>query len=161
VLAALLANNQNVVRPGILQFDHGGGGAIGPRYDIVDYVSALQTFQEIPGEHPVARVARRQRHVVEHVEGFRQLRERREGAAFLAGATLAESAAAEQMDALQGELARVIAALDEANDRRLRAEAELDSRGGRFASGVGVGLVLGMTCGVALGTLLASRKRSV
>jgi hypothetical protein len=99
VLAAIIANLQNVPsqpRLPTVHIDRGGGGQSWPRYEIVDIIAAISAFQEIPGEHPVARAARRHRWIGEALPGIRESREKREAAAFLAGATLADAAAEER-----------------------------------------------------------------
>jgi hypothetical protein len=160
MLAAIIANLQNEApRREILQFDHGGGGAIGPRYEIVDYAFAAQMFQEIPGEHPVMRSARRQRHIADLLPLIKRARENREAAAFLAGAGLAERAAADkaatERTEIRDELAGVLAAhLEHVKGQIEAATTERGARGGGLGFlciGVAVGLGVGLAAGARIG----------
>lgn len=170
MLIALIQNNQN--QPGqvvpvseklpTVVIDRGGGGPLGPSYDIVDIYAALETFREVPGEHPVARAARRTRHVQDHLWNLRDVRERREGAAFLAGAALAQSAAEEQRaeeraaeDARHAEeIGKLVATIDALRERLAQKPTpDVARRGG----GAGAWVLLG--AGVAI-VLLVARLRS-
>lgn len=166
MLAAIIANLQNdqpQPKPRrMLRIDRGGGGPSWPGFQLVDIVGALEAFQEIPGEHPVARAARRHHHVGEHLNGVRETREAREAAAFLAGATIAQMAANEQLFESEAELDRVVAAYDSLRAAIQDAQADLASpnpwaepevaRGGGAAA-----LVVGIAIGVTVG-LLARRR---
>ena len=161
MLAAILQNLQNGPQPSppqptVIKIDRGGGGQSWPGYDIVDIYGALQAFREIPGEHPVARAARRHRHVGEHLGRVKELHERREGAAFLTGAALADAAARERYEAMQRvDLATLIAIIDDVRGKPTTAlqPAPLAGRGGSGTGGGGVivGLVLGLVAFLALG----------
>jgi hypothetical protein len=108
VLAAIIANLQNVVQPSLVVYvDNGGGGAGvgGPEYVIGDYLAAYEAFPEIPGEHPVARAVRRNEHVQKWLPIAKTVRERREGAAFMAGAQLSELERDERDRATMAEMA--------------------------------------------------------
>jgi hypothetical protein len=104
VLISLLQNNNNIIPATValptVIVDRGGSGPQWPGYDIVDIQGALSSFVEISGENPIARAVRRQAHIGQHLDALRDRRERREGAAFLAGAALAESAAQEKISDL-------------------------------------------------------------
>src|SRR4029077_13578228 len=95
-------------KPPTLRFDSGGGGPSWPGYDVVDILGALQAFREIPGEHPVARAARRHAHIGEHLSRAKDARERREAGGSRAGATVADAAACERFEvARQDELIKI------------------------------------------------------
>lgn len=148
------------------KIDRGGGGPSWPGYQIVDIISALEAFREVSGEHPVARAARRHRHIGEHLNGARQAREVREAQAFLAGAALAEMAASERVVESEAELARVVAAFDTLRAEIREANADLSTpnpwsdpapavpaaRGG----GAGV-LMVGIAVGIAVGLMARGR----
>ncbi len=101
MLAAIITNLQNQPEEPqqlpTVHVDRGGGGQSWPSYEIVDIVGALATFQEIPGEHPVLRAARRHRHVGEVLPRIKQSRENREAAAFMIGVDLGRHVALQEM----------------------------------------------------------------
>ena len=113
MLAAIIQNLQNGPQPQPrppqrMEFDMGGGGPLGPRYEIVDYMSAIGSFAEVAGEHPVARAARRTRHIADSLPLAKQAREsdqRLAAAAFTWGATLEQMRAADEHTTVMGELA--------------------------------------------------------
>jgi hypothetical protein len=170
MLAAIIANNQNLPQPAKLppvHIDRGGGGPSWPRYEITDIVAAIATFREIPGEHPVARAARRHRHIGDALPFIKEAREKRDAVVFLAGITLADSAAEERHAA-----ATAVAEARHAAQDRLKIEdlvqiidsvrgtapapapAQLD----RGSSGVGLfvgGLLVG---GLLVGIALSKRR---
>lgn len=167
VLAAIIANLQND-RPGpsptppMIKVDRGGGGQSWPSYDIVDIVGALQSFREVPGEHPVARAARRHAHVGSHLQDARETRERREAAAFLAGATLADQVAQERIGATEAELARVMALYDTAVTELAAARAALSAPAPAAPAGGGGSmglLVVGVAAGLAIGLAISRSAR--
>lgn len=139
-------------RPAMVKIDRGGGGPSWPSYDIVDIVGALATFQEQPGEHPVARAARRHRHVGEHLEAIKQGRERREAAAFLAGAAVASAEMHDRYEAMQRlQIGEIVAIIDEVRGpsvipmppARARARGEYRTRAGAMVAIGGIGLLIG------------------
>jgi hypothetical protein len=172
MLAAIIANNQNVPaqpRLPVVHIDRGGGGPSWPRYEIVDIAAAIAAFPEISGEHPVARAARRHRWIGEVLPGIREAREKREAVAFLAGATLADRAADERhammdqlkieqlveiIDAVRGEARS--AALPEVS-RAITAPDRGASNGNGMSGGLGIGLFVG---GLLVGLALAKRSRA-
>jgi hypothetical protein len=162
MLASIISLLQDAVqprpRPSILQFDHGGGGGDRtPGYDIVDIVHALHQFTEIPGEHPVARVARRVHFIERALPGIKEAREKREATAFLYGAALGEYVAEQKHEAQRFHTEQVIAAYD-ATFRSFQS-ASLTTptpgeRGNRMANiGIGAGgafLLVGLGIGIGL-----------
>lgn len=105
MLASIIANLQNLpeeIRPPMVKIDRGGGGPLwGPGYDIIDIMAAVQSFPEVAGEDQVARAVRRLRWIGEALPKIKEAREKREAAAFLAGATVADAAAEERHQAAQ------------------------------------------------------------
>jgi hypothetical protein len=169
MLAAIIANNQNLPQPAKLppvHIDRGGGGPSWARYEITDIVAAISSFREIPGEHPVARAARRHRHIGDALPFIKEAREKRDAVVFLAGITLADAAAeerhaaaiaaAEERHAAQDRLKieELVAIIDSVRTP-VPAPAQLD-RGG---SGAGLfigGLVVG---GLLVGLALSKRSQ--
>jgi hypothetical protein len=168
MLLALLQNNQNVipvqpVLPKVI-IDRGGGGQVYPWFDIVDIHASLSSFIEISGEDPVVRAKRRHEHIRDTVGVIRDRRERREGAAFLAGATLAESAAQERIDELLREIDTMRLRETCAAMTPIAAPVRTPMRRGNYAaasssgsSGI-MGPLLLVAGGVALGIMIARRK---
>jgi len=144
VLVSLIANNQNVAPakpPPLIKIDRGGGGGLfGDRYEIVDYIAALNAFREIPGEGPVARAVRRTRHLEETLPTFREARERRDAAMFLIGAEVGARA--------------VLAAQTPA-----QVPSPDTMRGHYEGGGGGIGTIL-VVGGLVLGGLLLARSLS-
>src|ERR1700752_1348495 len=107
MLIALIANLQNVQPQRLppVNGDRGGGGPSWPRYEIIDIIAAISAFPEIAGEHPVARAARRHRWIGEALPGIKEAREKREAAAFLAGAAVGDAAAEERHAATEAQRA--------------------------------------------------------
>lgn len=105
MLAALLTNLQNdvVAQPqsSTIYIDRGGGGQSWPRYEIVDIIAATAAFPEMAGEDSVARAVRRHRWIGEALPRIKEAREKREAAAFLAGAQLADAAVREEFAAAE------------------------------------------------------------
>jgi hypothetical protein len=172
MLAALLANNQNVsipATPPMVKIDRGGGGQSWPGYEIVDIIAALRAFPEALGEHPVARAARRMRFIEEALPQIKGARESREGAAFLMGAEIgtralmAEIAAAADAAAAADEerhreldLKQMIAAFDTIAEMRAKAPR---SRGQTAPGGIGIGSVLLLVgIGVGIGWAISRRR---
>jgi hypothetical protein len=112
MLAAIIANLQNQRQPKLptIQIDRGGGGPSWPRADIADIISALGSFQERFGEHPVARAVRRHQHVGDQLGSITERRERREASAFLTGAVLGRAAAIEEMGMIMDEVRKAACA---------------------------------------------------
>jgi hypothetical protein len=164
MLAAIIANLQNEQpqsRPQpTVKIDRGGGGPSWPRYEIIDIIAAISTFPEISGENPVTRAARRHKWIGQALPFVKEAREKREAAAFLAGAQLAD-AAAEERHAAQDQLKieQIIEIIDE-----VRGVASAvppvppalalapHERGGRSAGESGIGLFVG---GLVVGGILA------
>lgn len=142
MLITLLNNNNNIIPTSLPKVivDRGGGGPQWPGYDIVDIQGALASFTEVAGEHPVARAVRRQAHIGQHLDSMRERRERREGAAFMAGAMLAENASQEKIDAL----------LQQIEAMKAPAPVRQESSG----IGIGAGLLI-LGAGVVLGVAIA------
>lgn len=164
MLAAIIANLQNVQpqpsRLSTIKIDRGGAGPSWPGYDIVDIMGALNSFRERPGEHPVARAARRHAHVGEHLDALKQTREKREAAAFLAGAMLATVESAERFEAMQKlQVSELVAIIDSVRMPPTPPPAEpiAYERGTHHSEtggGIGPALFLG---GIVIGLLLARR----
>lgn len=95
-----LLMDESAPTTGVIRVDMGGGGSIGPSYDILDYLCALEVFEERPGEHPVARAARRTRHleqVLPVTKATRELGEQRAAAyGLLLGVGLERTRAAQE-----------------------------------------------------------------
>jgi hypothetical protein len=168
VLAAIIANNQNVPQPTKLpqiKIDRGGGGQSWPRYEIVDIVAAAATFMEISGEEPAARAARRHRWIGQALPFVKEAREKREAAAFLAGAQVADRAAREEFAAAEKlSIAQMIEIIDEVRGADAPAPALVLRDRGEAAEGADVGgaaIALGLVLGgVAIGIAIARRHRA-
>lgn len=178
VLAAIIANLQNVrpaptpPGPTVIKSDRGGGGPSWPGYDLVDIVGALNSFREIPGEHPVARAARRHQHIGLHLQGAKEAREQREAAAFLAGAALASQVAQARIGETEAELARVVALYDSVTAELAAARAAAATaaaiaaaprgrgayEGGDSLGGIGALLITGVA-GIAIGLAISRSRR--
>jgi len=116
---------------------------------------AVQAFPEIAGEHPDVRAVRRLRYVNEYLRN-RETQGRREGAAFLIGAAVAQSAAEETIRVKEEEIAKWIAAYDQ-----LRTELAAKEEAAQRAkpSSVGLGAVLiGVTAGIVIGVAITRRR---
>jgi len=160
MLAALIAfQNEGRVtpQPSTIKIElRGGGGPRIPMYDIVDYLAAVATFPEIAGEDSVAKAARRERWLTEQLPLIRERRERREGAAFLAGAAVATSTAeAAAEEALRARILRVMADM---NAEEARANARANARD-RSTHGNPIGPLVALSGAVAIVAALATRKR--
>jgi hypothetical protein len=173
VLAALIANNQNVVRG----FDHrdvevrsranrdgGRSSRSWPTgdYDAVDIAEAMRLFPEATDEHPAARTARWARWVGEVLPKIREARERDRAAAFLAGATVGQLAIFDQVRVEAAKFEAMREAYVESEARANAATAELarvkatqNSGGGGGRSGGGTLLAVGAVLLVV--ALLAKR----
>ena len=169
MLAALLENNNNT-RPAAgssFRVDPRSSGGRsrtdrlddGTRFELVDIAVAMAAFPEIAGEHPGARAARRLRWISEALPAIKEAREKREAAAFLVGAQLAD-AAAEERHAAQDQLKveQIVQIIDEVREasRPVSLPAR-PTRGG--GSGIGLfigGLVIG---GVLVGIALRKQPR--
>jgi hypothetical protein len=190
VLAAIIANLQNQEqpqpepRPFRWQSRSAGrsnrdGDQSWPNYEIVDIIAALAAFQEIPGEHPGARAARRHRWIGEALPGISEARKKREAATFLMGAALAEAAAKDQhaeeqratkerhasemkllaelkieqiveiIDSVRGPAASTALAAPVAPARGVRASG----------AGIGAGLLIGGLGGLLIGMALTKQRR--
>jgi hypothetical protein len=178
VLAAIIANLQNVPQPTKLppvHIDRGGGGPSWPRHDIIDIIAAINTFPEIHGEHPVARATRRHKWIGEALPGIKEAREKREAAAFLAGITLGDAAAEERHAAADAATAAQRTAMDQLKIEQLieiidsvrgvaltpvAVRAPLVDRGARAASVDGLGFFIGglLAGGLLVGITLARRR---
>ena len=163
MLAALLANNQNVAvaeRPATVHVDRGGGGPLwGPGYDIVDIMTAVQLFPEVAGEDPVARAVRRTRWIGDALPKIKEAREKREAAAFITGATLADAAAEERHQAVEAAANERRKLVDQLKIEQLVEIIDSVRRvpvaPPRRSSGIAVVLALGV--GVVLGVAVARR----
>lgn len=160
MLAALLQNNNNTrveERLPMVKIDRGGGGALWPRYDIVDIASAVAAFPEVAGEDPVARAARRTQWIGHALPHVKAARERQTAAAFLAGAQLADRAAREEFAAAEKlTIEQLVQIIDEVRAvppivKALPSPALV--RGERSSDlGVGVAmLAVGLVLGIAIG----------
>lgn len=166
MLAAIIQNLQNVTpKPKplpMVKIDRGGGGALWPRYEIVDIIAATAAFPELAGEDPVARAARRTRWIGEALPRIKEERERREAAAFLAGAELGGRAATEALPPhAQLSLEKMIEVIDKVRAQAAadappvpRARGQYSASSGTDIAGV---LLVGVLIGGAIG--LAIRKR--
>jgi len=107
MLAALIAFQNEArpaPRPSTIKIElRGGGGPRIPMYDVVDYIAVLASFPDVSGEHPIAKAKRREQWMAERLPLVKDIRERREAAAFLAGAQLATATAEEQRIAAEHE----------------------------------------------------------
>jgi len=157
VLAALIAfQNEGRIqpRPPTVRVDRGGAGPRWPGYQIVDIVAVLAAFPEVAGEHPVARAVRREKWIGEQLPIAREAREAREAAAFLAGATVAESAADDRRVELS--VAQMVAAFDALREFE-RARAPRAGRG--EATGISAGGAIAIGALVVGAIALARRRR--
>jgi len=168
MLAALIANNQNAAavaeRPPTVHVDRGGGGPLwGPGYDIVDIMTAVQLFPDVAGEDPVARAVRRTRWIGDALPKIKEAREKREAAAFITGATLADAAAEERHQAATAAAETRRKLVDQLKIEQL--VEIIDSVRGpapvplprRETSALTVVLALGM--GMAIGAFVTSRMK--
>lgn len=169
MLASILANLQNLPlvpeRLPMVKIDRGGGGPLwGPRYDIVDIMTAAQSFPEIAGEDGVSRAVRRTRWIGDRLAQIgqdRDQRERRDAAAFLAGASLAASEAEErhrQIDQLR--IAQVVQIVDEVRGAPAPAMPMPRDRGQPSGGGSTGTILIALGIGVAIGALLVKSSRS-
>ena len=172
MFAALIAfQNEEEELLTTVKIDRGGGGPLWGRYDIVDILTATQLFPEISGENPVARAVRRTRWIGEALPKIREAREKREAAAFLAGASLADAAAEErhqQAEAAAEERRRLVDKLKieqivEIVDGVRAAAAPAPrplSRGQSAAGASPIAIALAIGVGVALGIAIGRSSRS-
>jgi hypothetical protein len=158
VLAAIISLLQDQPQPrptpkAPLVFDMGGGGAIGPRYELIDYLNALGTFREIAGEHPVARAQRRTEHVGrELARGAtdRESLERAMAIGVLIGAGLERKAQAERerelaaADAAKAVLA-IVQPMPQMERRPPRADSEIGAGGMLALLAIGAGISIALT----------------
>ncbi len=177
MLAAIISLLQDDVgptppppRPSRLSFEmRGGGGPDIPMYSIADYTNVLGTFREVRGEHPVARAARRTRHLEEGLgvaKGLRESHERAMAAGLLLGAGLERARAADEMtatladleaarcaiEAMRAKQATEIQTMKAAHARTIEATA----RAGRASAGGG--MLVGFLLGVGAAVLLTQTK---
>jgi hypothetical protein len=176
LLAALIANNQNVVvhktdrdhpranESFSVKIDRSGGRSSRARYQAVDIVDTLRTFPEFVGEHPVTRAQRRARWIEEVLPGIREARERREAAVFLLGAEVGARAAEERHQEERRQeidVAHMVAIYDEIAGARARLPRDRGDPGSG-APGLGSMLALigiGVGIGLAIGHLGHPRRR--
>jgi hypothetical protein len=176
MLAAIIMLLEDQVQPQPqprrINIDLGGGGG-GPnreQYDIVDYLGALDNFEEVPGEPVTARDVRRRRHVVDMLPAMKRAREAQDAggrgmaAAMLMGAGLQAQADAEQMGLMEAEIDRQVLELDTAKATISRvyaqmaaAEAEAKKRAEDGNGKMLAGLAIGAGVGIALMLLLRKR----
>jgi hypothetical protein len=174
MLAAIIANLQNVqpTKLPTIKIDRGGGGQSWPRYEIVDIVAAAASFVEISGEDPAVRAARRHRWIGQALPYVKDAREKREAAAFLAGAQVG---AAAEREAAEAKAAATTTARSEAAaladklsieqmikivDEVRGIEALVPLRRDRGASsGAAGGIVIGLVVGVVLGVAIVGSRR--
>lgn len=152
-------------KPTVQKFELGGGGGpMVPMYDIVDYVHVLDSFREIPDEHPVMRAVRRAKHLNEgltYARRARQAEERAMAMGVLYGAALERTASQEAQAVLAaraaGELAEARAEVSilEQGMRDLRAQKTVEPVP---AGGVIALFLLGMGTAIALSKMSEKRR---
>jgi hypothetical protein len=148
MFAAIILNLQDSAQPALAptqpqKFELGGGGGPSvPMYDVVDYARVLDSFIEVPSEHPVARAVRRARHLGEGLARARQVRHAEERAmamGMLYGAALERT--------IQADIAHDLA-------RRVDTKAQISVRaratGGQTAPAMGVIAVFLLGAGAAI-----------
>ena len=180
MLIALIANLQNPTQPQKLptvKIDRGGGGAIWPRYDIVDIVAAAALFPEVSGVDSAARAARRTKWIGQALPFVKDAREKREAVAFMAGAQLAEAVAEERHAATVAEwtaldaqravtdqlkIEQIIEIIDSVRGTAVTSRAPQVEQGRRGTTGrIGLfvgGLVVG---GLLVGIALSNRRKKL
>jgi hypothetical protein len=177
MLAALLENNNNT-RPQAqswkVKLDRSGPSRPresddSPHYVLADIIAATAAFPEIAGEHPVARAVRRHKWVGEALPFVKEAREKREAAAFLAGAQLADRAVREEVAAADRAMREGAAAaeklsieqlvqiIDEVRGTAAPSAAPVLLPARRGASGVSIALCL-VLGGVLIGALSSARR---
>ena len=166
MLAALIANLQNVVQPEKLptvHVDRGGGGQSWPQYDIIDIMAATHLFPEIAGEDSVARAVRRQKWIGDALPHVKEARERRDAGVFLTGAQLGyaagyEAGASARAD-VTADLPDVVVTEAAAAWARDAAMPRAEQSRGTDGGGAGVGLLV---AAIAIGgvALLSRSSRS-
>jgi hypothetical protein len=162
VLAAIIQNLQSAqpaetTRLPTVKIDRGGGGPSWPSYDVVDIMAAAAAFPEISGEDPLSRAVRRTRWIGEALPKIREARQKKEAAAFLAGAYLADRAA-EERHAAAGSAAAAPALAELARVAPPRLDRGARRERGQFDGGGGA-VVAALILGAAGALALAARGR--
>jgi hypothetical protein len=173
VLAALIANNQNVIRRIAVdparaverrspKISLDVGRSSRSTYDDVDLAEALRLFPEIAGEHPIVRTARRARWIGEALPKVREARERERAAAFLTGAAIGQLALFDQMKEEAAKFEAMRAALSarvaESEARTKAAEASLARAAARSSKNGGGGGTLLAVGAVLLVVVFLARR---
>lgn len=164
MLAALLQNNNNArveERPPTVHVDRGGGGPLwGPRYDIVDIANAVATFPEVAGEDSVVRAIRRTRWIGEALPRIKEVRERQQAVAFLAGVQVADRAAREEFAAAEKlTIEQLVQIIDEIRGTppfrvSIAARPAMEHARSRGETGGGIGGDVAIAVGLLIGGAL-------